>query len=55
MNKKTSTKYSKYQDYVIKNGKIIGVFEQMYQDCKDPWFQLQSKDAKKTFFIGRWS
>jgi len=26
-----------YHDYVIKNGKFIGEFEQMYQNVKDPW------------------
>lgn len=33
------TKYPKYQDYVIKNGKFIGEFEEMYQDFDDPWDQ----------------
>lgn len=32
-------KYPRYQDYVIKNGKFIGEFEQMYQDYEDPWEQ----------------
>ncbi len=32
-------KYPRYQDYVIKDGKIIGEFEQMYQDFDDPWEQ----------------
>lgn len=26
-----------YHDYVIKNGKLIGKFEEMYQVCPDPW------------------
>jgi 2-polyprenyl-3-methyl-5-hydroxy-6-metoxy-1,4-benzoquinol methylase len=26
-----------YHDYIIKNGKFIGAFEQMYQDIDDPW------------------
>lgn len=33
------TKHKKYQDYVIKNGKLIGDFERMYQDFDDPWEQ----------------
>jgi len=33
------TKYERYQDYVIKSGKFIGEFEQMYKDFKDPWEQ----------------
>lgn len=28
-----------YHDYVIKDGKYIGDFENMYKDCKDPWMQ----------------
>ncbi len=28
-----------YHDYVIKNGKFIGRFEEMYQRCCDPWNQ----------------
>lgn len=30
-----------YHDYVIKNGKFIGKFEEMYQNCEDPWQQLK--------------
>ncbi|MDA0748501.1 MAG: class I SAM-dependent methyltransferase [bacterium] len=26
-----------YRDYVIKNGKFIGKFEEMYRDVSDPW------------------
>ena len=26
-----------YHDYVIKNGKFIGQFEDMYQNCDEPW------------------
>ena len=28
-----------YNDYVIKDGRFIGEFERMYQDCDDPWHQ----------------
>ena len=28
-----------YQDYVISNGKFIGDFEAMYENCEDPWHQ----------------
>lgn len=27
-----------YHDYVIKDGKFIGAFEQMYQNIDDPWY-----------------
>ncbi|MCF8131389.1 MAG: class I SAM-dependent methyltransferase [Deltaproteobacteria bacterium] len=32
-------KYTKYQDYVIRDGKLVGEFEEMYQDFDDPWQQ----------------
>lgn len=28
-----------YRDYVIKDGKFVGRFEEMYRDCEDPWEQ----------------
>ena len=31
----------KYQDFVIKNGKFIGKFEEMYQNFSDPWCLLK--------------
>lgn len=30
-----------YQDYVIKDGKFIGKFEEMYKKFDDPWHQLK--------------
>ncbi len=33
----------RYQDYVIKDGKFVGKFEEMYQKFDDPWHQ--SKDG----------
>ena len=30
-------KYERYQDYVIRDGRLIGEFEQMYRDFPDPW------------------
>lgn len=32
----------KYQDYVIKDGKFVGKFEEMYKNCQDPWNQTNS-------------
>lgn len=32
-------KYQRYQDYVIRDGRLIGEFEQMYRDFDDPWHQ----------------
>lgn len=40
-------KYSRYQDYVIKDGKLVGEFEEMYRDFPDPWEQT-SKERHKT-------
>ena len=31
-----------YQDYVIKNGKFVGKFEEMYQKYNDPWHLLKN-------------
>ncbi len=36
---KQHKKYSRYQDYVIKDGKFVGEFEEMYRDYEDPWEQ----------------
>ena len=36
---------NEYHDYVIKDGKLIGDFEKMYNDCIDPW--NQSKQPNK--------
>lgn len=39
LNKKP--RHHRYQDYVIKDGDLVGAFEEMYQDHDDPWHQLQ--------------
>ena len=44
MSVKQITKYSRYQDYVIKDGKLIGEFEEMYQDFDDPWEQTTREE-----------
>ena len=31
----------RYQDYVIKDGKFVGKFEEMYQKFDDPWLQIE--------------
>lgn len=36
---------SRYQDFVIKDGKLVGKFEEMYQQFDDPW--LQSGEGQK--------
>ena len=44
-------KYQRYQDYVIKDGKFVGEFEQMYKDFDDPWEQsaLEQHASEKLF------
>jgi SAM-dependent methyltransferase len=32
---------SKYQDFVIKDGTFVGMFEEMYQKFDDPWIQSE--------------
>lgn len=36
---------SDYHDYVIKNGKFIGKFEQMYQNIEDPWYSVKNVNS----------
>ncbi len=36
-------KYDRYQDYVIRGGKLVGEFDQMYQDFEDPWHQSKKE------------
>jgi SAM-dependent methyltransferase len=36
---KKLTRYERYQDYVIRNGRLIGEFDEMYRDFEDPWEQ----------------
>jgi len=38
-------KYERYQDYVIREGKLLGEFEEMYQDFDDPWNQSAEHEA----------
>jgi SAM-dependent methyltransferase len=38
------TKYCRYQDYVIKNGQLVGEFEEMYRDFQDPWEQTTREE-----------
>ena len=48
---KKNTKYSRYQDYVIKDGKLVGEFEKMYQDCDDPWEQTTREEWASEKFL----
>ncbi len=36
---KKPPRYGRYQDYVIRDGRLIGEFEEMYRDFDDPWEQ----------------
>lgn len=36
---KLKKKHGRYQDYVIKDGRLVGEFEEMYRDHADPWLQ----------------
>jgi len=44
-------KYPKYQDYVIKDGKLVGEFEEMYQDYDDPWEQTTREELRSEKII----
>lgn len=41
-----------YHDYVIKEGKLVGKFEEMYKNCEDPWFQsIRNEENDIRFMI----
>ena len=44
MMKKSNPKYPRYQDYVIKDGALVGEFEEMYKDFDDPWEQTTREE-----------
>lgn len=46
------TKYHSYQDYVIRDGQLIGEFDEMYQDFDDPWAQSTREDHALEKLIG---
>jgi len=37
-------KHTRYQDYVIKDGRLVGAFDDMYRDHTDPWDQSREND-----------
>lgn len=37
-------KHPRYQDYVIRDGRLIAEFEDMYRDYEDPWRQSEQDD-----------
>lgn len=37
-------KHTRYQDYVIKDGRLVGAFDDMYRDHTDPWDQSREHD-----------
>ncbi len=44
----------KYQDYVIKDGKLVGEFEDLYSDFADPWNQSeleQMRDSRRVILV----
>jgi SAM-dependent methyltransferase len=36
-------KYPRYQDYVIRDGRFVGEFEEMYRDHDDPWRESETE------------
>src|SRR5262249_12552455 len=44
----------RYQDYVIRDGALIGEFEELYQDFDNPWHQTErERDASEKFIAIR--
>jgi len=46
------TKHARYQDYVIKDGELIGEFEEMYRNFDDPWEQTTREGNALEKMIG---
>jgi len=34
-----------YHDYVFKDGRLVGKFDEMYKNCSDPWIQSLRKNS----------
>jgi len=45
-------KHPRYQDYVIKDGRLVGEFEEMYRDHGDPWVQSMELAASSEKIVG---
>ncbi len=45
-------KYTRYQDYVIQNGRLVGEFDKMYRDFDDPWEQTAHEHEALVKSIG---
>ncbi len=43
----------KYQDYVIKDGRFVGRFEEMYKHFDDPWHQSEPRLSQESY--SRWA
>ena len=48
---KKEKKYDTYQEYVIKEGRLIGEFEEMYQDFDDPWLHNELDEYSTSLSI----
>jgi trans-aconitate methyltransferase len=47
------TEPRRYQDYVIKDGRFVGRFEEMYKDFDDPWHQSETRISRESY--SRWA
>jgi len=47
------TEPQKYQDYVIKDGRFVGRFEEMYRLFDDPWHQSEQRVSRESY--SRWA
>lgn len=44
-------KHKNFSDYMIKDGKLVGEFEEAYQDFEDPWGHLENDQFRTSHFI----
>ena len=44
-------RHARYQDYVIRDGELIGEFEELYQDFDNPWDQTERERRASEKFV----
>ncbi len=44
-------RHARYQDYVIRDGELVGEFEELYQDFENPWDQTNRERRASEKFV----
>jgi len=45
-------RYERYQDYLFRDGRFVGEFEEMYRDFADPWHQTSTEQFASEKAVG---